>query len=89
MQARWPWWASGVFALLIIAAMTLLPLGAMLTQAGAIDWQGTANNTYLQRVIRFSLLQALASTALALLSAVPVALALSHKPLTRKNWDRH
>ena len=80
MQARWPWWASGVFALLIIAAMTLLPLGAMLTQAGAIDWQGTANNTYLQRVIRFSLLQALASTALALLSAIPVALALSHKP---------
>lgn len=81
MSTRWPWWASGTAALLIIAAMTLLPLAAMLAEAGAIDWQGMANNTYLLRVIRFSLYQALASTVLALLSAIPVALALSHKPV--------
>lgn len=80
MQTRWPWWSSGLAALLLIAAMTLLPLAAMLGQAGAIDWQGMMNNTYLQRVIRFSLLQALASTVLALGTAIPVALALSHKP---------
>ncbi len=80
MSLRWPWWASATVALALIAAMTLLPLGAMLREAGVIDWKAVTNDTYLQRVIRFSLYQAFASTALALLSAIPVALALSHKP---------
>ncbi|MGQ7845507.1 thiamine/thiamine pyrophosphate ABC transporter permease [Granulosicoccus sp. 3-233] len=80
MSIRWPWWASGVVALFLIAAMTLLPLGAMLAEAGSIDWHAVVNDTYLQRVIRFSLYQALASTILALITAIPVALALSHKP---------
>lgn len=78
---RWPWWGSGMLAVVLIAALTLLPLTAMLREAGAVDWQGITGNTYLLRVIRFSLFQATASTILALVTAVPVALALSHKPV--------
>lgn len=79
-SARWPWWSSGLLAVVFIASLTLLPLAAMLREAGTIDWQAMADNTYLQRVIRFSLFQASASTALSLATAIPVALALSHKP---------
>lgn len=77
---RWPWWLSGAIALLLIGALTLLPLTAMLREAGSIDWPDVLGNTYLQRVIRFSVFQATLSTLLALVTAIPVALALSHKP---------
>ncbi len=76
----WPWWMSGAFALLIVLACTLLPAMAMFREAGAINWQQVFGNTYLQRVIWFSFKQATLSTLLALTLALPVALALSHKP---------
>ena len=78
---RWPWWLSGAIALLLIVAVALLPLAAMLREAGSIDWPDVLGNTYLQRVIRFSVFQASLSTLLALVTAIPVALALSHKPV--------
>ncbi len=78
---RWPWWFSGAIALLLISAVTLLPLAAMLREAGSINWSAVLGNTYLQRVIRFSVFQATLSTLLALATAIPVALALSHKPV--------
>jgi thiamine transport system permease protein len=71
---------SGALALLIILLFTLLPILAMIREAGAIDWQRLFENTYLQRVVVFSLKQAALSTILALLFALPMALALAHRP---------
>ncbi len=76
-----PWWLTGALALFIIALLTLLPLAAMIVEAGDIDWAGTLGNTYIQRVVWFSVTQATWSTVLALVSAIPVALALSHKQI--------
>jgi thiamine transport system permease protein len=76
----WPWWMSGASALLIVMMFTLLPVLAMTREAGTIDWQSLFDNAYLQRVITFSLKQAALSTALSLLFALPMALALAHKP---------
>lgn len=81
MNSRaWPWWASGATAALLICALTVLPLGAMILEAGTIAWSTVFGNIYVQRVVRFSLIQATLSTALSLLFAIPVALALSHRP---------
>lgn len=60
--------------------MTLLPLAAMLHEAGSLGWLRVSESAYFRRVIRFSLYQALLSTLLSLSLAIPVALALSHKP---------
>ncbi|MFT4727161.1 MAG: thiamine transport system permease protein [Granulosicoccus sp.] len=76
----WPWWMSGALALLIIIVFTLLPVLAMLKEAGSIGWQTLVDSAYLRRVITFSLKQAALSTALSLLLALPMALALAHKP---------
>lgn len=79
---RWtpPWWFSGAVALSIIAAATLLPLMAMVSEAGTIDWADILGNRYMQRVITFSFTQAALSTVLSVLLAIPVALALAHSP---------
>jgi len=76
----WPWWMSGALALLIVLIFTLLPVLAMIKEAGAINWQALLDSTYVQRVIAFSLKQAALSTVLSLLVALPMALALAHKP---------
>ena len=80
ISRTWPWWMSGALALLIIMIFTLLPVLAMVKEAGAIQWQQLVDNAYLRRVILFSFKQALLSTALSLLFALPMALALAHKP---------
>ena len=81
MNSRaWPWWASGAAAALLICTLTVLPLGAMALEAGTIAWSNIFGDTYVQRVVRFSLVQATLSTALSVLFAIPIALALSHKP---------
>ncbi|MFK7859678.1 MAG: thiamine/thiamine pyrophosphate ABC transporter permease [Granulosicoccus sp.] len=74
----WPWWLCGSLALIVISALTLLPLGSMIIEAGTINWASALSDTYTQRVIRFSLYQALLSTLLSLGCALPVALALAH-----------
>ena len=76
----WPWWMSGALALLIILIFTLLPMLAMVKEAGSIEWQRLFGDPYLRRVVTFSFKQATLSTALSLLLALPMALALAHKP---------
>lgn len=80
LTPTWPWWASGALALLVILTCTLLPALAITVEAGSIDWQKAFSNSYTQRVIWFSLKQATLSTLLSLALALPVALALSHRP---------
>ncbi len=74
----WPWWSGGVVSLLVIGALTLLPLGSMLNEAGTINWYAIASDTYIRRIVSFSFYQATLSTVLSLGLAVPVALALAH-----------
>lgn len=76
----WPWWTSGAVALLVILTCTLLPALAITLEAGSINWKELFGNSYTQRVIWFSFKQATLSTLLSLALALPVALALSHKP---------
>lgn len=76
----WPWWLSGLLAGLLIGAFTILPLAAMMLAAGNIDWKSLYNTSYIRRVITFSVYQAALSTGLSLLCALPLALALAHKP---------
>ena len=80
LSRTWPWWTSGAVALLAIILLTLLPVLAMLKEAGAINWQRLFDDTYLQRVVSFSVKQAALSTMLSLFCALPMALALAHKP---------
>lgn len=80
LTRSWPWWMSGACALLIIMVFTLLPVLAMVKAAGAINWQPFFDNAYLRRVVTFSVKQAALSTAISLLCALPMALALAHKP---------
>lgn len=75
-----PWWTGGLAAITVIAALTLLPLFAMLLEAGNIAWAEILADPYIQRVIRFSFWQATLSTLLSLLVALPVALSLAHLP---------
>lgn len=74
------WWVSGVIAISVIAILTLSPLTAMIVQAGTINWPELLGNAYIQRVIKFSFYQAFLSTAFSLLLALPLALALAHRP---------
>lgn len=76
----WPWWASGAASATLIGLLTLLPLGAMVLEAGSIAWSNILGDTYVQRVVQFSLVQATLSTALSVMFAIPIALALSHRP---------
>ena len=73
-----PWWLGGCLALLVIASLTLLPMTSMLVRAGSIEWAGVLSDTYTQRIVRFSLYQAILSTLLSLVIALPVALAMAH-----------
>lgn len=75
-----PWWLPGALALAVVAALTALPLAAMLVEAGALDPRALLDDPWIGRVVRFSLVQAALSTALSVALALPVALALSHEP---------
>ena len=75
-----PWWLPGALALAVVAALTALPLGAMLVEAGALDPRALLDDPWIGRVVRFSLWQATLSTLLSVGLALPVALALSHEP---------
>ena len=70
----------GLTAIALIVMATTLPLAAMLNEAGDINWRDILGDTYIQRVVKFSLTQAALSTLLSLIFAIPVSLALSHKP---------
>ena len=74
-----PWWLPGALALGVVLALTGLPMAAMLVEAGALDPRALLGDPWIGRVVRFSLVQATLSTALAVAIALPVALALSHQ----------
>lgn len=74
------WWLPGALALGIVAALTVLPLAAMLMAAGELEPARLFGDRWIGRVIRFSFLQATLSTLLSLALAIPVALALAHEP---------
>jgi len=78
-----PWWLPGALALVVVLALTALPLGAMLVEAGSLDPGALLGDPWIGRVVRFSFVQATLSTALAVGLALPVALALSHEPRFR------
>jgi len=77
---RWSlWWVPGSIALLVVLSLTIAPLFALSDAASHIGLSRLTNDTYLRRVIGFSFLQATASTLLAVLLAIPVAIALSRE----------
>ena len=78
MNKASPWWLGGLISVLVLAALTLLPLAALLREAGVLNWSTLASDTYTQRVVQFSYYQAFLSTVLSLGLAIPVALALAH-----------
>jgi len=73
-----PWWLSGAMALFVLFIFAVLPLIAVIFQAGNIPWPEIFGSRYFQRVIRFSFYQATLSTLLSVLLAIPLAVALSH-----------
>ena len=74
------WWLPGTLALTVVAALTVLPLVAMLMAAGELEPARLLGDPWIGRVIRFSLMQATLSTLISLALAIPVALALAHEP---------
>jgi len=74
------WWLPGTLALTVVAALTVLPLVAMLMAAGELEPARLLGDPWIGRVIRFSLMQATLSTLFSLVLAIPVALALAHEP---------
>ena len=73
------WWFPGTIALCIIVCVTLVPIAALLLASDNLSLNTVLNNHYFLRVIQFSFYQAILSTGLSLLIAVPVATALARE----------
>lgn len=71
----------GVVAFVIIGAASL---AALLRFTDVTQWSDYFQDVYLWRIVRFSLWQALLSSVLSLLIAIPVASCLSHRDFTGK-----
>ncbi len=70
---------GGVGVALILAAIGI-PVAALLARSAGLGADAPIWDTYLWRVVRFTLLQAFASTTLSLLLAIPLARALARRP---------
>ncbi len=75
-----PWWLPGGLSVLAIAALAGLPLLALMNEASNLTLLDVVNDPYNRRVISFSLYQAILSTALSVVLAIPLAVALSREP---------
>jgi len=75
-----PAWAAGLLLLCVILALTVLPFAALISHSGQLQIAELLSNTWIQRVIRFSVTQAFLSTLLSVGLAIPVAIALSREP---------
>ena len=75
-----PWWLPGSLSVLAIAALAGLPLLALVNEASNIELIDTISDPYNQRVIQFSFYQAILSTLLSVILAIPLAIALSREP---------
>jgi thiamine transport system permease protein len=73
------WWLPGSLSLLGILLLTAGPIGALLLQGGQMSLGKVLADPYLRHVIWFSFYQALLSTLLSLLLAIPLAQALSRR----------
>ena len=74
---------SGVFVFTFVGAASL---AALLHHMDLSQWWGYLQEAYLWRIIRFSLWQALLSSVLSLLIAIPVASCLSHREFKGKRF---
>ncbi len=70
------WLLPGASVALLLLAVALLAFGALWFSAPNADWRSLWSDSYLWHVLRFSLWQALLSTLLATLPAIPLARAL-------------
>lgn len=73
------WWLPGSISLLAILLLTVAPIIALLAQGAQQSWGLLLNDRYLHHIIWFSFYQALLSTALSLMLAIPLAQALSRR----------
>lgn len=73
------WWLPGALSLLGILLLTLAPITALLVQSQGQDLSSLFSDRYLQHIIWFSFYQALLSTLLSLVLAIPLAQALSRR----------
>ena len=69
-----------VTLLLFISAATVLPFAALIQHTGHLSFLEVLTDVWIQRVIKFSIWQALLSTVLSIGLAIPVAIALSREP---------
>ncbi|NLJ92148.1 MAG: thiamine/thiamine pyrophosphate ABC transporter, permease protein [Aeromonadales bacterium] len=83
-MSKLPWWFTGSLSILAILGLTVGPIGALLLQGGQSNWSLLLEDRYLRQVIWFSFYQALLSTLLSLVLAIPLAQALSR----RRFWAR-
>ncbi|MFD2204740.1 thiamine/thiamine pyrophosphate ABC transporter permease [Kiloniella antarctica] len=72
----WP----GLLSLCVISLILGLAFSGLFSQIFEINFSKIYNNSYLFRVIRFTLYQALLSTVISTFIAIPVARALSRRP---------
>ncbi|SBS28248.1 Sulfate transport system permease protein CysW [Marinomonas spartinae] len=77
--ATWFRLAPALLGLLVFVLVGAASLAALLRFSQFESWAGYLHNIYLWRVVRFSLWQALLSSVLSLLIAVPVASCLTHR----------
>ena len=81
------WWLPGTIAVGVVLLLVGAPFAALVSQAFSPDTARSGDsglgevlsNTYIQRVIWFSFYQALLSTGIALVTAIPLSLALSRR----------
>ncbi|GHA07161.1 thiamine/thiamine pyrophosphate ABC transporter permease [Oceanisphaera arctica] len=73
------WWIPGSLSLLGILLLTAGPITALLVQGSQSSLSRLLHDSYLHRVVWFSFYQALLSTLLSLLLAIPLAQALSRR----------
>lgn len=71
--------SPALLGLLVFVLIGAASLAALLRFSQLDTWSSYLNNAYLWRVIRFSLWQALLSSGLSLLVAIPVASCLTHR----------
>ncbi|REG86997.1 thiamine/thiamine pyrophosphate ABC transporter permease [Marinomonas pollencensis] len=74
-----------LFGVLVFTLVGAASLAALLHHMDLTQWWGYLQDSYLWRIIRFSLWQALLSSVLSLLIAVPVASCLSHREFRGKH----
>ncbi|OIN03834.1 thiamine/thiamine pyrophosphate ABC transporter permease [Oceanisphaera psychrotolerans] len=78
-MSRKYWWVPGGLSLLGILLLTAGPITALLVQSSQSSLSRLFHDSYLHHVVWFSFYQALLSTLLSLLLAIPLAQAMSRR----------